>query len=74
MALRSWVALNLGATPVSIASELIGLDGDIVLSTHMDRHGEPIHGTLDLRDNEGRDHRQGCLVITAVVPALSRDP
>jgi alpha-glucosidase len=47
------VALNLGATPVSIASELIGLDGDIVLSTHMDRHGEPIHGTLDLRDNEG---------------------
>jgi alpha-glucosidase len=47
------IALNLGATPVSIASDRIGLDGDILLSTHMDRRGESIHGTLDLRDNEG---------------------
>jgi alpha-glucosidase len=47
------VALNLGAEPVSIASEQIGLDGEILLSTHMDRDGEKIHGALDLRDNEG---------------------
>jgi alpha-glucosidase len=47
------IALNLGATPVSIASEMIDLDGDILLSTHMDRHGERIDGALDLRSNEG---------------------
>jgi alpha-glucosidase len=47
------VVLNLGAEPVSIASELIGLDGEILLSTHMDRAHEAIHGGLDLRGNEG---------------------
>jgi alpha-glucosidase len=47
------VALNLGTEPVSIASEMIGLDGEILLSTHMDRVLEAIHGTLDLRGNEG---------------------
>jgi alpha-glucosidase len=47
------VVLNLGVEPVSIASEMIGLDGEILLSTHMDRVREAIHGTLDLRGNEG---------------------
>ncbi len=47
------VALNLGAEPVSITAERIGLDGEILLSTHMDRDREGIHGTLDLRGNEG---------------------
>ena len=47
------VALNLGAEPVSIASETIGLDGEILLSTFLDREGEKIDGTLDLRGNEG---------------------
>jgi len=47
------VALNLGAEPVSITAERIGLDGEILLSTHMDRDREAIHGTLDLRGNEG---------------------
>jgi len=47
------VALNLGTEPVSIASEMIGLDGEILLSTHMDRVLEAIHGTVDLRGNEG---------------------
>jgi len=47
------VALNLGTEPVSIASEMIGLDGEILLSTHMDRVLEAIDGTLDLRGNEG---------------------
>ena len=47
------IALNLGAEPVSIAAEQIGLDGEILLSTHMDRAREAIHGTLDLRGNEG---------------------
>jgi alpha-glucosidase len=45
------VALNLGAEPVSLASD--ALDGEILLSTLMDRQGEKLHGVLDLRDNEG---------------------
>ena len=40
------VALNLGAEPVSIASETIGLDGEILLSTFLDREGEKIDGKL----------------------------
>jgi alpha-glucosidase len=47
------VALNLGDEPVSIASRSSGLSGEILLSTSLDRHGEPIDGALDLRGNEG---------------------
>jgi alpha-glucosidase len=47
------IALNLGAEPVSIASRSSGLSGEILLSTSLDRHGEPIDGALDLRGNEG---------------------
>jgi alpha-glucosidase len=47
------IALNLGAEPVSIASEAAGLSGKILLSTSLDRHGEKIQGTLDLRGDEG---------------------
>jgi alpha-glucosidase len=45
------IALNLGAEPVSLASD--ALEGEILLSTLMDRQGEKLHGVLDLRDNEG---------------------
>ena len=47
------IALNLGAEPVSIASEHAGLTGEILLSTSLDRHSETIEGALDLRGNEG---------------------
>jgi alpha-glucosidase len=47
------IALNLGAEPVSIASEAISLGGEILLSTFLDRQGERIQGPLDLRGNEG---------------------
>src|SRR6266705_1376812 len=47
------IALNLGAEPVSIASDAAGLDGEILLSTFLDRQGEKIQGVLDLRGNEG---------------------
>jgi alpha-glucosidase len=47
------IALNLGAEPVSIASDAIGLGGEILLSTFLDRQGEKIEGALDLRGNEG---------------------
>ena len=47
------IALNLGAEPISIASDAAGLDGEILLSTFLDRQGEKINGVLDLRGNEG---------------------
>jgi alpha-glucosidase len=47
------IALNLGDQPVSIRSDTIGLSGEILLSTLMDREGEAIGETLDLRGNEG---------------------
>jgi alpha-glucosidase len=47
------IALNLGAEPVSMASDAAGLDGEILLSTFLDRQGEKIRGVLDLRGNEG---------------------
>lgn len=47
------VALNLGAEPVSISSDVAGLSGEIMLSTFLDRGGEKVQGTLDLRGNEG---------------------
>jgi alpha-glucosidase len=47
------IALNLGAEPVSIASDAAGLGGEILLSTFLDRQGEKIQGALDLRGNEG---------------------
>ncbi|SHG29907.1 alpha-glucosidase [Bradyrhizobium erythrophlei] len=47
------IALNLGDQPVSIASGAAGLNGDILLSTFLDREAEKVDGTLDLRGNEG---------------------
>jgi alpha-glucosidase len=47
------IALNLGAAPISIASDAIGFGGEILLSTLLDRQGEKITGELDLRGNEG---------------------
>jgi alpha-glucosidase len=47
------VALNLGSEPISIASRSVDLIGEILLSTSLDRRGETIDGTLDLRSNEG---------------------
>lgn len=47
------IALNLGDQPVSIASDAAGLAGEILLSTLLDREGEKVEGTLDLRGNEG---------------------
>ncbi len=47
------IVLNLGTEPVSLESSARGLAGEILLSTLMDRNGEKIEGTLDLRANEG---------------------
>jgi len=47
------IALNLADQPISIASDAGGLNGDILLSTFLDREGEKVEGSLDLRGNEG---------------------
>jgi alpha-glucosidase len=47
------VALNLGDEAVSVRSDTIGPSGEILLSTAMDRQGEAIGETLELRGNEG---------------------
>src|SRR6185437_4473696 len=47
------IVLNLGNEPVSLESSTRGLAGKIWLSTLMDRNGERIGDTLDLRANEG---------------------
>src|SRR5438128_9559562 len=47
------IALNLGSEPVSVLSDSIGLSGEVLLSTQMDRNGEAVGETLDLRGNEG---------------------
>jgi hypothetical protein len=43
----------MAADPVSLVSDAIGLEGEIQLSTFLDRAGEKISGSLDLRGNEG---------------------
>ncbi|MBI5260477.1 MAG: DUF1923 family maltosyltransferase [Bradyrhizobium sp.] len=47
------VALNLGAEPVAVTAGAIGSGSEILLSTFLDRKGEKLEGTLDLRGNEG---------------------
>jgi alpha-glucosidase len=47
------IALNLGDQPTSISSEAAALRGEILISTFLDRHGEKIKDTVDLRGNEG---------------------
>ncbi|MCA6123964.1 DUF3459 domain-containing protein [Bradyrhizobium sp. WSM 1704] len=47
------IALNFGAHPAAITSSVIGFSNEILLSTFMDRQGEQVEGTLDLRANEG---------------------
>ena len=48
------VALNLGAEPSRSLRTLLGLGGEILLSTLLDRKGETEYeAALDLRGNEG---------------------
>jgi alpha-glucosidase len=47
------IALNLGDEPISVRSDSISLSGEILLSTLMDREGEAVGETLELRGNEG---------------------
>jgi alpha-glucosidase len=68
------VALNLGAEPVSLTSDAIGLTGEILLSSHMDRVAEPVHGSLDLRGNEGVVIGEPVLLAVTAAAQLEIDP
>jgi len=47
------IVLNLGSDPISIGSDTMAFPGEILLSTNLDRTGEPISGSLILRGDEG---------------------
>jgi alpha-glucosidase len=47
------VALNLGSRPLSIIPTSVDAGREILLSTLLDRHGEKMGPTLELRANEG---------------------
>jgi alpha-glucosidase len=47
------VVLNLGQYPQQFTASQTALHGRVVLSTHLDRRNEAVHGTLTLRGDEG---------------------
>jgi len=47
------ITLNFGSEPAALVSDAVALRGSILLSTFLDRDGEAISGSLDLRGNEG---------------------
>ena len=51
--ISSMVILNMSADPVSVMSNSIGLEGEIELSTFLDRTREKVSRSVDLRGNEG---------------------
>jgi alpha-glucosidase len=51
---RLLVVVNLGPHPQQFAASQAAMHGRVVLSTHLDRTGEAVHGTLALRGDEGK--------------------
>jgi alpha-glucosidase len=47
------IALNLGQVPLVFHCPEEAYDGTTALSTFLDRSGEPVHGDLQLRADEG---------------------
>jgi alpha-glucosidase len=50
---RLLIALNLGEEPTTATSSLPPINGRLLLSSHLDRAGEPVRVNLNLRGNEG---------------------
>jgi len=50
---RFLVVLNLGGEACGLSWDALGLSGRLVLSTHLDRHGEEFTDHVALRPNEG---------------------
>lgn len=53
------VVLNLGSNPCSIRPDTIGYHGEVLLSTHLDRKGEILSDSLNMRGDEGLIIRLG---------------
>src|SRR5262245_28535372 len=47
------VVLNLGPQPQVFASRRVEIQGSVALSTCLDRAAETVHGTIELRGDEG---------------------
>jgi alpha-glucosidase len=50
---RCLVVLNLGTQPQVFESHQVKIEGPVVLSTHLDRADETVHGAIELRGDEG---------------------
>jgi alpha-glucosidase len=50
---RFLVVLNLGHEAASYTPPVLALDATVAISTHLDRDGEQVRGTVDLRGDEG---------------------
>jgi alpha-glucosidase len=50
---RLLIALNLSADPTTVSSTSGLATGSLLLSSHLDRAGEAIRGSFELRGNEG---------------------
>jgi alpha-glucosidase len=50
---RILVALNMGSEPTAVAFTSGPILGRLLLSTHLDRESEEVHGSIDLRAHEG---------------------
>jgi alpha-glucosidase len=53
MGQRCLVVLNLDTQPQVFESRQVEIEGPVVLSTHLDRAAETMHGTIELRGDEG---------------------
>lgn len=47
------VVMNIGSEPISVRADIIGREAEIRLSTFLDRSGEKVSRSFDLRGNEG---------------------
>jgi alpha-glucosidase len=50
---RLLIALNLGAEPITVTSTSGPIIGSLLLSSHLDRAGEALRGSFELRGDEG---------------------
>jgi alpha-glucosidase len=50
---RILVVLNLGPEPTSVSYKSGPIVGRLLVSSHLDRAGETVRGSFDLRGNEG---------------------
>src|SRR5690606_27081876 len=50
---RLLVVLNLGSSAAAYTPPVLDVRGEVAVSTHLDREGEPVRRTVELRGDEG---------------------